>query len=275
MQRVFRFLAALIVVTVVVSQTVEQVSAQRGGGRDRGREGGGRGGSGGRGGFGGFGGGGGMGLVQRADVQKDLGLSKGQIDEIGDLREKQREGDADRRESMRSRFSGLRDASSEEREKMMAELRGAVEKRNEESRKQVGAVLTKSQMTRLGQIGLQLALRNGNVVNALRQSGAKMSEKETQDLAERERDAQRAFQQRMRELQREARMKLLASVWSAGEIKKMLGADFALEPGERSARGGGGRGRGEAGARRGAGRSTGRSSTRGRSTRGARPASDE
>ena len=118
-----------------------------------------RGGRGGQaGGFGGFGGRGGdtNGFVLRSDVQKELGLSE---DEVEDLREIVEDAQQEARDSRGGGNRNFRDMSEEEREEMMTEMReksAALAKRN---RKSITAKLSSKQKKRYTELEVQYLIQ--------------------------------------------------------------------------------------------------------------------
>ena len=126
-----------------------------GGGRERGGPGGMRGpggpGGGGPGGFPGMGsrrapgGGGVIGLLSDGDTVSTLQLTDQQVQRLQEIAESARPD----RESMFSRFAGMREASPEEREKMMQDVRAEMEATREKAEKQVAEVLTSEQKAKL------------------------------------------------------------------------------------------------------------------------------
>lgn len=122
-----------------------------GGGRERGGPGGMRGPGGGPGGFSGMGsrrapgGGGVIGLLSDSEAVSTLQLTDQQVQRLEEIAESARPD----RESMFSRFAGMREASPEEREKMMQDVRAEMEETREKAEKQVAEVLTSEQKAKL------------------------------------------------------------------------------------------------------------------------------
>jgi hypothetical protein len=122
------------------------VYAQRPGGGP----GGGGPGGGGRRGFGGRRDGGMMGMLRIPQVQKELKLSKTQIDRLTKLA-------AAPAGPNRQSFEGLRSLPQDQREKRLAELRAQREKARAEQEKKIVAILQPQQLKRLRQLQLQQA----------------------------------------------------------------------------------------------------------------------
>ena len=226
-------------------------------------QGGGGGGRGGRGGFGGqrMGmGGGDTQLLNRKDVGAELKITAEQKTKVDAALEKMR---ADRRAAMQGGGGNFRDMSDADRQKMQ-------EKNAEEEKKVLESVLTKEQVTRLKELGIQRA-GNAAILRPEVQKELVITEdqkKKIADLQAKQREAmQSMFQnggfQDMSQEERQAAMAKMQETQKknteimntelgkiltpeqAAKLKTMGGAPFKFDPAEdnnRGGRGGGGRG---------------------------------
>ncbi len=243
--------AALVAVTVCLAGALAEAQPGRGGPGGRG---------------GGMFGGGGMSptmLLRFEQVQKEIDLSeeqKGKLTKIGESL----------RDSMRERFSGLRDLSAEDREKKFREIREEMEKQTKKIEEKINDELLPHQIDRLKEIRIQVlgsrALADEEVAKAL-----KITEKQKEDIqkaSNASREEIRALFSGMGELSAEERREKFAGIREkmekmrkdAGEaglkvltdeqrkqFDKMKGKEFKLDFSQMRGRGGrpgGGEGRG-------------------------------
>lgn len=199
---------------------------QRGGGPGGGGPGGGFGGGfgGGRG-PGGFGGGP-LELAQRADVQKELGLSEKQISEIEAIAESQREGQRGQFQG----FQGLQDLSDDERRARFQEMQTQREEAQKKVAEQVNALLTAPQKSRLSELGFQMNLQRGALEGALSGVGVELSEADQEKLREAQQAAQEKIREQIAALQRQANAEALAAVIPAADVSKYQGELFQFDP---------------------------------------------
>jgi Spy/CpxP family protein refolding chaperone len=206
------------------------------------------GGFGGPGGPGGFGGGGILGLAMRDEVQQELQLVDEQRDKVRDLVDGARD---KMRDQFRGMFENMRDLSDEERQARFGELRAKMEEMNADMEKDLASVLLPHQMERLKQIDLQTkmryrgagALTGGDVAKALN-----LTDEQREKLEKRAAEVQEELQGKIRELQAEARKKMIDVLTpeQQAQLQKLMGDSFDLPdqgPGNfrgRFGRGGGG-----------------------------------
>lgn len=95
-------------------------------------------------------GGGGLQLATRDDVAKELKLTSDQKTKIEDLQEKARE-------EMRAQFESMRGAGGPPDDATMATMRKKMEDMQAEQKKQLNAILTPEQATRLKELGIRRA----------------------------------------------------------------------------------------------------------------------
>jgi Spy/CpxP family protein refolding chaperone len=218
------------------------------------------GGPGGPGGFGGpFGGGGGLlGLATRDEVQQELQLVDEQKDKVRAISDDMR---TKVRDEMGGMFQQLRDVSDEERRAKFDEIRKKFETINTDMEKKLDGVLLPHQLERLKQIDLQSkirqrgasALTGGDVAEALN-----LSDDQREKLEKRAAEVQEELQTKIRELQADARKKMIDVLTpdQQAQLQKMMGDQFDLKdqgpgggfrgrfgPGGPNGQGGGGRNR--------------------------------
>jgi len=222
---------------------------------------------GGQGGFGGPGGpfgGGLLGLAMRDEVQQELQLVDEQKEKVRGIADGMR---TKVQEEMRGMFDQLRDLSDEDRRAKFDEIRTKFESINADMEKQLDKVLLPHQLERLKQIDLQSkirrngasALTGGDIAAALN-----LTDEQREKLEKRSAEVQEELQTKIRELQADARKKMLDVLTpdQQAQLQKMMGDQFDLPD-----QGGGFRGR--------FGRGGGGPDGQGRSGRGNRPAGQQ
>jgi len=178
---------ALIVAAVL---TIGAISMAQGGGQGRGQGGGGR--QGGM--FGGRGGGGPAGLVNRADVQKDIKITDEQKKKLEEYQSKQREEQRARMEEMRNGGGGGGGGFDREAmQKMQAENQAKQEKAIKE-------ILDEKQWNRVREIWVQL---NGNraILNAEVQAKLNLTDDQKakiKELQAKQQEANQSVMEKMR-----------------------------------------------------------------------------
>ena len=231
-RRILTTLLGLMVVFAVGSE----VFAQGGGRGERG------------GGFGGFGRGGGgpMSVLQRTDVQEELGLTDDQKSEIADLADAERQ---NRRGGGGFDFGSIREMSEEERREAFAKMRTDREKQQKETRAKIKDILNSKQASRFAQLEFQLALQQ-SAQNAASVAGVDLSDDDQETLRDKQREVSEKTREAIAKIQRDAQIEILKTVMSESEIEKLMGDTFAFaEQGPRFGRGGAGGGRGDRGGR--------------------------
>jgi Spy/CpxP family protein refolding chaperone len=187
------------------------------------------------GGFGGpggpFGGGGLLGLATRDDVQQELQLVDEQKDKVRAISDDMQ---TKTREEMRGLFDQLRDLSAEERRAKFGEIRAKFEAINSEMEKKLDGVLLPHQLERLKQIDLQnkirqrgaSALTSGDVADAL-----KLTDDQRDKLEKRAAEVQDELQTKIRELQADARKKMIDVLTpdQQAQLQKLMGDNFDLK----------------------------------------------
>ncbi|HEX3600879.1 MAG TPA: hypothetical protein VHU84_12095 [Lacipirellulaceae bacterium] len=194
------------------------------------------GGPGGPGGFGGpggpFGGGGGLlGLATREDVQQELQLVDEQKDKVRTIADDMR---TKVREEMGGMFTQMRDLSDKDRRAKFDEIRKKFESINSDMEKKLDGVLLPHQMERLKQIDLQNkirqrganALTSGDVADALN-----LSDDQRDKLEKRAAEVQEELQTKIRELQADARKKMIDVLTpeQQAQLQKLMGDNFDLK----------------------------------------------
>lgn len=219
---------------------------------------------GGRGGFGrggfGFGRGGPVALLQREDVQKELDISKDQLEEIEEVARESRGG---RGRGGRG-FGNFREMSEAERAEAMAEFRAQQEKQTQETREKLDDILSREQSKRLSQLEFQYALRQGSVDGAISAGRIEVSQRDRDKLRDVQREVGEETRAKIAKIQREAQIEILKTLVSEAEIEELSGEAFEFAAQSR----GFGRDR-----QRDGDRSRGRD--RGRGERRGRPESDD
>jgi Spy/CpxP family protein refolding chaperone len=201
------------------------------------------GGPGGAGGF--FGGGGMLGLAQREEVQQELQLVDEQRDKVQGLADDMRN---KIRDEMRPIFEQMRDLSDDERRAKFGEIRTKFESLNAEFEKQLDKVLLPHQVERLKQIDLQSriqrqgtsALTSGDIAKTL-----DLTDEQREKLEKRAEEVRQELQAQIRQLQVDARKKMLDVLTpeQQAKLQKLMGEQFDLpEPQFGGFRGRGGRG---------------------------------
>jgi Spy/CpxP family protein refolding chaperone len=211
------------------------------------------------GGPGGFGGGGILQLAMRDEVQQELQLVDEQKDKVRNLVDGARD---KMRDQFRDVFANMRDMSDEERQAKFGEIRTKMEEMNADMEKDLGKVLLPHQIERLKQIDLQTkmryrgagALTGGDVAKALN-----LTDEQREKLEKRAAEVQEELQTKIRELQADARKKMIdvLSPEQQAQLQKLMGDNFDIPdqgPGNfrgRFGRGGGGQDGGRGTPRRG------------------------
>jgi len=188
------------------------------------------GGPGGPGGFGGPGGGGLLGLLARDEVQQELQLVDEQKDKVRTLTEDIR---SKAGSQIRDMFSQMRDLSEEERRAKFGEIRAKFEEINADAEKQLAKELLPHQLERLKQIDLQTkiryrgsdALTSGDVAKALN-----LTDEQRDKLEKRAAEVQQELQAQIRQLQADARKKMLDVLTpdQRAQLDKLMGQQFDL-----------------------------------------------
>ncbi len=177
-----------------------------------------------------FGGGGLLGIVTRDEVQQELQLVDEQKDKVraisDDMRNKLRD-------QMRDVFSQMRDLNDEQRRAKFGEIRAKFEAVNADTEKQLEKVLLPHQLERLKQIDLQsriqqrgaLALTSGDIAKALN-----LTDEQRDKLEKRAAEVQQELQTQIRQLQADARKKMLDVLTpdQRTQLDKLLGQQFDL-----------------------------------------------
>jgi Spy/CpxP family protein refolding chaperone len=186
------------------------------------------GGPGGPGGF--FGGGGTLGLIVRDEVQQELQLVDEQKDKVRGISEEMRN---KARDQMQDVFRQMRDLSDDERRAKFGEIRTKMEALTADSEKQLEKVLLPHQLDRLKQIDLQTkmryrgasALTSGDVAKALN-----LTDEQREKLEKRAAEVQEELQTKIRQLQVDARKKMLDVLTpdQQAQLEKMMGQQFDL-----------------------------------------------
>ncbi len=182
-------------------------------------------------------------LLQRKDVQADLGLSDDQKTKLAALRDKAQS-------DMRDIFQN----SNGDREAAMA----AMQKYMENMQKEVGAIVTKEQVARLKEINIQISGSRSAMIPAIQKeiglSDAQVAK--LKGLQAKQQEANQALFQKMRdqEITREELQEAMkknstvmdtevAKVLTDGQkakLKTMGGKEFKADPNEKGGFGGGG-----------------------------------
>ena len=219
---IVQVMLAFVIGTIICS--VSEAQRQRGQRGQRGQQpGGGPRGFGG----GGFGGGGGpIELARRADVQKELGMTETQKDQISEIAEDQRASQGDR---FRQQFSNFRDMSDEERREAFARIQESRNEQREEIREKVNQILNRSQRSRFAELEFRFSLQRGDLVGALSSSGVKLSDDEREKLRDAQREAREEIQKRIAQIQLDANLDTLGSVMDEARIERMMGDSFTFD----------------------------------------------
>jgi Spy/CpxP family protein refolding chaperone len=191
-----------------------------------------RGGPGGPGGFGGpFGGGGILGLAMREEVQQELQLVDEQQEKVQGLAEDMR---AQARTEMREMFEQMRDLSDEERREQWGEIRTRFETLSSEYQDKLNKVLLPHQLERLKQIDVQTRMRyqgaSALTSGALAES-LSLTDEQKQKLEKRAEEVREELQEQIRQLQIDARKKLLDEVLTSeqrAKLETLMGEQFDL-----------------------------------------------
>lgn len=191
----------------------------------------GRGGPRGPGGFGGpgggfFGGGGLLGLAARDEVQQELQLVDEQKDKVRGITE-------DMRDKVRDLFGQMRDLNEDERRARFDEIRTKVEGLNGDMEKQLEKVLLPHQLDRLKQIDLQTKVRYRGAEALTSSDIAKtlnLTDEQREKLEKRAAEVQEELQTKIRQLQVDARKKMLDVLTpdQQAQLEKMMGQQFEM-----------------------------------------------
>ena len=224
---IVQIMLAFVIGTIICS--VSEAQRQRGQRGQRGQQPGGgpRGFGGGGFGGGGFGGGGGpIELARRADVQKELGMTETQKDQISEIAEDQRASQGDR---FRQQFSNFRNLSDEERREAFARIQESRNEQREEIREKVNQILNRSQRSRFAELEFRYSLQRGDLVGALSSSGVKLSDDEREKLRDAQREARDEIQKRIAQIQLDANLDALGSVLDEARVERMMGDSFTFD----------------------------------------------
>ena len=196
---------AAIAITMIASSEAE---AQRGG-RDFGSRM-----------FGGFGGGP-VDMLQREDVQAELKLTDGQIEEIRELAESARE-------RRREQFSGFnfREQSEEQRRELFSRMRERMEEQAKEQTESIGSILNSKQNERLKELAFQYQLNRGRTRDALVAGGVELSDEDREKLEEARRKIDEKTNAQIAEIRRNAQKEIMATVISERQIERLMGNPF-------------------------------------------------
>jgi Spy/CpxP family protein refolding chaperone len=186
------------------------------------------GGPGGPGGF--FGGGGLLGLLARDEVQQEIQLVDEQKDKIRTITEDIRSKAGNQ---LRDMFSQMRDLSDEERQARFGEIRTKIEAINSDAEKQLAKELLPHQLERLKQIDLQTKLRyrgadaltSGDIAKTLN-----LTDEQRDKLEKRAAEVQQELQTQIRQLQADARKKMLDVLTAdqRAQLEKLMGQQFDM-----------------------------------------------
>ena len=137
------------------------------------------------------------------------------------------------RDQMRDVFSQMRDLSDEQRRAKFGEIRAKLEAVNADTEKQLEKVLLPHQLERLKQIDLQnriqqrgaSALTSGDIAKALN-----LTDEQRDKLEKRAAEVQQELQTQIRQLQADARKKMLDVLTpdQRTQLDKLLGQQFDL-----------------------------------------------
>jgi hypothetical protein len=177
----------------------------------------------------------------REDVQKELEMLQGQIDDIRELSE-------DRRGGTRDMFSGLQDI--EDPDERMAKARELREKAAADLEAEIAKILLPHQLTRARQLAYQQRLRGGTG-RALTGGGSLVeelgiTESQLEKLRAVNEELQEELRQKIAELQEDAEKELLKvlTFQQQAKLKKLVGEPFEFQQGEGGVGGRGGQGQG-------------------------------
>jgi Spy/CpxP family protein refolding chaperone len=186
---------------------------------------------GGFGGPGGPGGGGILGLAMRDEVQQELQLVDEQKDKVRGIADEMRN---KVRDEMRGMFEQMRDLSDDERRAKFGEIRDKFEAINADMEKELDKVLLPHQVERLKQIDLQnkirqqgaSALTGGDIAKALN-----LTDEQREKLEKRAAEVREELQTKIRQLQLEARDKMLDVLTpdQQAQLKKLMGDPIDLK----------------------------------------------
>jgi Spy/CpxP family protein refolding chaperone len=220
-------LMAVVCLSMGLAATALAQPPQPGGGPP-GPGGPGFGGPGGPGGF--FGGGGLIGLLARDEVQQELQLVDEQKDKVRTLTEDLRNKAGSQ---LRDVFTQMRDLSDEERRAKFGEIRAKIEEINADAEKQLAKELLPHQLERLKQIDLQTkiryrgadALTSGDIAKTLN-----LTDEQRDKLEKRAAEVQQELQTQIRQLQADARKKMLDVLTpdQRAQLDKLMGQQFDL-----------------------------------------------
>ena len=164
-----------------------------------------------------------LGMLQRKQIQEELDLSKDQIEVVKEL---QRDIQRQTREifSSGAKFGG--DAA-----RMMETAQKAI---RENIEKELGEVLSVKQIQRLGQLEVQMSLRNRGVRALTEDKLAKaleISAEQKKDILERQRKAMKDLQEEIEDLKERHRTRLLKELLDdeqLSKLEKMSGNEYQV-----------------------------------------------
>ena len=175
-------------------------------------------------------GGGLLNLATRDEVQQELQLVDEQKDKVKSIADGMRE---KVREDMRGMFEQMRDLSDEERQAKFAEIRAKFDSINADMEKQLDKILLPHQIERLKQIDLQTkvrqrgasALTSGDLAKTLN-----LTDEQREKLEKRSAEVQEELQVKIRELQLDARKKIVEVLTpeQQAQLQKLMGDQFDL-----------------------------------------------
>ena len=181
--------------------------AQPGGGRfGGGRFGGGRFGGGPRGGL--------NELMARPEIREELDITDDQQQEL--------------RAAVMNMFRGMRDRANF-REMSDDERREFMEDMAKEARKEVMAVLTSEQASRLSELEFQFMVRQGDALGALRAAGVEIDDAQKDELRKSQESARKELQEKIAKLRQESGRQLLQEFVSDTQMERLMGKPFAFE----------------------------------------------
>ena len=224
--------------TLLLLNSLQEASAQPGGGRPQ------------------FGGGGGSAieLLRNSEVRKELELVDDQISQIEALGNQVR----GQFQEIFAGFRELRELPEDERRAKQEELREQMREKGREIQEQAEEILLPHQRERLGQIVLQSRMRQGTArvlgSEQIREALG-LSEEDIAKLREASETKTRELEEKIRKMRDDARKELLEEVLTAEQIakfEKMVGEPFEFQQrrlgfgGQRGGGDGEGRGRPDA-----------------------------
>lgn len=200
----------LSVATMAITMIVSSVAEAQRGGRDFGSRM-----------FGGGFGGSPVDIVQREDVQAELKLTDGQIEELQEL-------SASARDRRREQFSGFnfRDQSEEQRRELFSRMRERMEEQAKEQTEAVSSILNSKQNERLKELAFQFQLSRGRTQDALAAGGVELSDEDREKLEEARREIDEKMNAQIAEIRRNAQKEIMATVISESQFERLMGNPF-------------------------------------------------